>query len=322
MPDDKHRMSRPQISVVTPAYNASAFIAETILSVQRQTLGDWEHIIVDDGSTDNTAEVVRAVGDERLVYVKQDNAGQSAAQNAGLARARGERLVMLDADDLLMPDAFERLKAGLDAEPDTVLAYGKAWLIDPAGTAIGTRQVHRDQPREVPLEKLLERNLIVTGGATMIRTAVMSEVGGFDPDIRMAQDWECWCRLAARGAVVFIGGSAVLEYRLHPQSVSRVDAIMPETQTAAIEKVFGNPEIMARIPRNRARSLRRRRVGNAWYLAGVEALRAHDLPKARRLVRGGLWRDPYRWRPWVIFLATLSGRLPRFIGSRIGVSDR
>jgi len=315
-------MSRPQISVLTPAYNASAFIAETIRSVQQQSLDDWEHVVVDDGSTDGTAAVVRAAGDGRLVLIRQENAGQSAAQNVALARARGRLVVMLDADDMLLPDAFARLSSALDARPDAVLAYGKAWLVDPAGAPIDARQVFADRPSDVALENLLERNLIVTGGATMIRADAMRAVGGFDPDIRMAQDWECWCRLAAHGAVVFIGGPAVLEYRLQPRSVSRTDALSPDTHRMAIDKVFGNPEIMAGISARRARVLRRRREGNAWYLAGIEALRAHDLPRARRLIRGGVWRDPWRWRPWVVFLAILPGRLPRFIGARIGVTAR
>ena len=179
-------MSRPQISVLTPAYNASAFIAETIRSVQQQSLDDWEHVVVDDGSTDDTAAVVRAAGDGRLVLIRQENAGQSAAQNVALARARGRLVVMLDADDMLLPDAFARLSSALDARPDAVLAYGKAWLVDPAGAPIDARQVFADRPSDVALENLLERNLIVTGGATMIRADAMRAVGGFDPDIRMA----------------------------------------------------------------------------------------------------------------------------------------
>ena len=315
-------MTAPLISVVTPAYNAGAFIAETIESVQKQSLSDWEHIVIDDGSTDNTVAEVERVADARLRLIRQENAGQSAAQNAGLAKARGARIVMLDADDLLLPGALQRLSDALDAHGSAVMAYGKSWLIDPEGQAIGARQVLAPGMRLVGLEELLVQNPIASGGAGMIRAEVMKRAGGFDPEIRMAQDWECWCRLATEGPFVALGGEAVLEYRLHPSSVSRLDAQMPETSELAIAKVFANPAVQAAVPAGRLARLRRRREGFGWYLAGLEALRLHQTARARRLIGGGLIRDPWRWRAWVLFALTFLGGVPDVIGRRIGIPPR
>ncbi len=315
-------MTSPQISIVTPAFNAGAFIAETINSVQSQSLTDWEHIVIDDGSTDDTVAVVEGAKDDRLILIRQENAGQSAAQNKGLARARGARVVMLDADDLLRPEALVRLSAALDDHAEAVLAYGKSWLIDPKSKPIGTRQVLAFQSRRVGLEDLLIQNPIASGGAAMIRTEALRAVGGFDPEIRMAQDWECWCRLAVEGPFVAIGGAAVLEYRLHPMSVSRLDAQMPEKSDLAIEKIFSNPGVKANVPAARLLQLRRRSDGFRWYLAALETLRLHQTTRGRRLLWGSLKRDPFRWRAWVLLLLTCVGGVPHCVGKRIGIPAR
>ena len=315
-------MTSPLISVVTPAYNASGFIAETIRSVQKQSLTDWEHIVIDDGSTDDTVAVVEQNADKRLRLIRQENAGQSAAQNAGLAVAKGTRIVMLDADDLMLEGAFQRLSDALDACPEAVLAYGKSWLIDLDGNPCGVRQVLASRTVTIGLEDMLLQNPIVSGGAAMIRADVMRASGGFDPEIRMAQDWECWCRLATKGPFVAIGGKAVLEYRLHPLSVSRLDAQMPETSDLAIAKVFENPDVQALVPDERLARIRRRREGFGWYLAGVETLRLHQTGRARGLIWGSLKRDPMRWRAWVLFGLTCLGGVPDVIGKRIGIPPR
>jgi glycosyltransferase involved in cell wall biosynthesis len=315
-------MTTPLISVVTPAYNASGFIAETIRSVQNQSLTDWEHIVIDDGSTDDTVAVVEQVGDARLRLIRQENAGQSAAQNAGLAAAKGARIVMLDADDLMLDGAFRRLSDALDAFPRAVLAYGKSWLIDPEGYPSGARQILADGTEMIGLEDILHQNLIVSGGAAMIRAEVMRAAGGFDAEVRMAQDWECWCRLATKGPFAAIGGEAVLEYRLHPQSVSRLDAQMPENSELAISKVFENPDVQALVPPDRLARIRRKREGFGWYLAGVETLRLHQTHRARGLIWGSLKRDPMRWRAWVLFGLTCLGGVPDVIGKRIGIPPR
>jgi glycosyltransferase involved in cell wall biosynthesis len=266
--------------------------------------------------------VTEAVGDGRLQLIRQENAGQYAAQNVGIEVARGSRIVMLDADDILLPEALARLSLALDRHGDAVMVFGKSWLVDSEGRPSGSRPVSADAEVVWHVEDLLTRNPILSGGAAMIRTEAMRSVGGFDPDIRMAQDWECWCRLATLGPLVSIGGKAVLEYRLHPMSVSRLDAQMPEKSALAIEKVFSNPDIRAQVPEERLRKLRQRREGFGWYLAGLETLRLHQTARGRKLLWGSLLRDPLRWRPWVLFLLTCVGGVPDFVGRRIGIPPR
>ncbi len=100
-----------------PAYNVEAFIGEAIESVLRQSVSDWELIVVDDGSTDATAGIVRRFTDPRIQFIRQENAGVSAARNRGIAAARGAYFAFLDADDRLRPTALERLSARFEGAP-------------------------------------------------------------------------------------------------------------------------------------------------------------------------------------------------------------
>lgn len=117
------------ISIITPAFNAESSIEQAIASVQRQTREDWELIIIDDGSTDATRSIAEAVGDRRIKVVWQENAGVSAARNAGLALARGEYITFLDADDTLPRNALKLRADLLDREPKIDIVHGAVQLL-------------------------------------------------------------------------------------------------------------------------------------------------------------------------------------------------
>lgn len=102
------------VSIVVPAYNAASFLKETIDSIKQQTVQEWELIVVNDGSSDNTSAIVREAADDRIILIEQTNVGVSAARNRGLMQAKGEYIVFLDADDLLAPDFLQVRKAALD----------------------------------------------------------------------------------------------------------------------------------------------------------------------------------------------------------------
>ncbi|MEM9147891.1 MAG: glycosyltransferase [Pseudomonadota bacterium] len=309
--------THPSISVVTAAYNAERFIADTIASVRRQSLADWEHIIVDDGSTDQTAAVAERAGDGRLRLIRQANAGQSAAQNAGIAAARGRRLVLLDADDLLREESLARLSAALDAEPEAVLAYGRVWLIDEEGGALGARRIFRQSPCADRLADILEWNFISTGVA-MIRTDAMRRVGGYDPDLRMGQDWECWSRLAAEGPFASVGGEAVLEYRLRAGSMARLEGIDPQKTRPAVERIYAQPAVHKRFSEAEIGRMRRRCEAQIYHFSANEALRLGAYAMARRLFLGALRRNWARPKTWILFLCALVRFVPAPIAKRIG----
>lgn len=183
------------VSVVIPTYQRSDTILRAIASVRGQSYPNWELWIVDDASTDDTAEVVQRLDDARIHYLRQDvNRGTGAARNAGMARARGDYIAFLDSDDEWLPhkiqaqiDCFER------ALPTTGLVYSGAWRIRSPDNV----QAIQPSARGAIFHRLLRENVLLGGGSSvMIRRSVWEEVGGFDEELPAIEDFEYWVRVA------------------------------------------------------------------------------------------------------------------------------
>jgi glycosyltransferase involved in cell wall biosynthesis len=199
--------SRPTtFSIVIPAYNSKATIGSAIESVQRQSRADFELIIVDDGSTDDTASRVEPfLRDERIRLISQRNLGVAAALNRGIGSARGQYISFLGSDDLWLPHYLAAMAATLDGDPTAAVAYTDAWILDE-----GTRRIRRVtamgafHPPEAPRQpseffrSLLERGNYVFAGTT-VRRWVFDKVGTFRADLHSAEDYELWLRIASRG---------------------------------------------------------------------------------------------------------------------------
>ncbi len=197
--------SSPRCSVVIAAHNSASTVAATIASVRLQTLEDWELVVVDDGSSDRTAEIVEAIRDARIRLVRQPNRGPSAARNAGLRLARGRLVSTLDSDDLWMPDYLENMAGLLDRNPDAGVAYTDAWALDDATGRIRKTSAMRYQRPPVPpptspaafLAALLASNFVYN--SVTMRREVVEAVGGYDERFWAAEDWELWLRIASKG---------------------------------------------------------------------------------------------------------------------------
>ncbi len=185
------------INIVTPAWNCAALIGDTIRSVLRQTHADWSMVVVDDGSTDGTGDVVRRFSDPRLRLLTQGNAGVSAARNRGMALLDGDGVLFLDADDVLTPTALATLADGLDDAPWAVAVAGSWARLDPTRPDQAGRRVC--PPDGDVLERLLVRNRYVNGGHLLIRSEAVRQTGAFREDMRFGEDWEYWIRLALLG---------------------------------------------------------------------------------------------------------------------------
>lgn len=211
-----------RFSVVIPAYNASRTIGATIRSVFLQTAQDFEVIVVDDGSTDGTAERARSVVDDsRVTVITQPNGGASAARNAGVAAAEGAYVSMLDADDLWLPEYLEAMGGALDAEPDAAFAYTDAWLLDDATKRIRrTSTMYDMSPPSLPLPdlhtlllRLLESNFIYT--SVTVRRHAFEQAGGYDESLLIVQDWEHSLRMIASGLRPIRPPGLLAIYRSH-----------------------------------------------------------------------------------------------------------
>jgi glycosyltransferase involved in cell wall biosynthesis len=228
-------MKSPKVSVVIPVYNSLNYFPDTLASVLRQTFYDFEVVIVDDGSTDNTAEWADSVNDERIRIIRQPNQGTQAARNTGILAARGEYIALLDNDDLWEPTKLQKQVARLDADPLCGLVYTWTMLIDELGRAKGETYTSRLEGwiwREVLLD-----NVICCGSTPMIRRNCFLEEGLFDTSLLYLGDWDMWVRLARKYPFAVVT-ELLVSYRLHSTNTSNRYHNMLEDFRSAIEKVF------------------------------------------------------------------------------------
>ncbi len=210
-------MPVPSISVVVPAYNAEAFLGEALESALGQTLPPLEVIVVDDGSTDGTAAVVKSF-DSRVKYLFQQNARQAAARNTGLRRSRGGAVAFLDADDVWRNDKLEKQMNLLLSKEGLSCVYCSTQEIDSSGTA-GT--VHSARARGNVLQDVLLGRAGCGGGSTLfVLRSVLDKVGLFDEALSPCEDTDLFWRLAAFGAVDYVDETLVY-YRQHEGNAHR-----------------------------------------------------------------------------------------------------
>ncbi|WP_407187269.1 glycosyltransferase [Bradyrhizobium centrosematis] len=261
------------VSVVIPAKNAAAYVGETIASALAQA-DVTEVIVVDDGSTDDTLAIVRAIRDPRLRLIYNDSAGVSAARNLGARYASSEWLLFLDADDRLRPGAVAALLAAAHGAPRAVLVYGDYNTIDSEGRQIGRRDLlkGRRKPSGDVLSRLAAGNFIVNGGIALARAAAFRAVGGFDTSLRYCEDWHCWCRLAAIGEFEF-APALLLDYRLHTANTMNAAVRTPRDFFPAIARVFDDGLILARLPEGTAPGLRLAAELHLITYAAMQAVR-------------------------------------------------
>lgn len=197
----------PLVTVVIPTYNHARYVVEAIESVLAQTYRHWEIVVIDDGSTDDTADVIRRYPDVRYIY--QANRGLPGARNRGLQEARGEYVVFLDADDRLLPRHLEANVAAFALRPDAGWVAGDFRFLGEDPT---WHHVHRCEFRPDCYASLLRVNFIVMPGAVMYKREVVADIGGFDERLRSAEDYDLYFRLA-RKAPFYCHHEVIAEYR-------------------------------------------------------------------------------------------------------------
>ncbi|WP_186424847.1 glycosyltransferase family 2 protein [Cupriavidus metallidurans] len=210
------RIEQPLVSIITPTFNQAKFIAETIESVLTQTYPNIEYIILDDGSTDETQQVLKEYG-ERATIESQKNMGQARTLNKGWAMARGTYLAYLSSDDVLYPDAIARLVNALEADPTRVCAFPDCDLIDE-----DSRVIKRNVCRPFDLCDLVVKQECYIGPGALFRRDAFVKAGGWKPELRLAPDREFWIRLATYGSFHFVDAT-LAGYRMHPRSISYSD---------------------------------------------------------------------------------------------------
>lgn len=210
------------ISVIIPTHNRAALLAEAIRSVQAQSSADYEIIVADDGSTDDTPQVAAQFG-RAVNYLRLPHRGQPAAtRNAGLRAAQGEFIAFLDSDDFFLPDKFAQQLPLLQAKPEVGLVYSDGiYFRDDPACPIGRVLDGLPTPAGDVFADLLRANFLAPP-VVLIRRASLDAIGTFDeqPDFFAVEDYDLWLRLAARFPFAYVPGS-VAAIRRHSQGISR-----------------------------------------------------------------------------------------------------
>ncbi len=212
----------PRVSVIIPTYNRAALLCETLDSVYAQTCRDYEIIVVDDGSTDDTFD--RLADGKRgslgsVIYQRLDHAGQGAARNAGLVMAQGQYIAFLDSDDLWEPQFLDRMLEALEGQPGAGFAYCDYATFDRQGPVQAVCLTAREKICGDLFPALLASDFLCTG-ALLFRRECFERVGGFDPRLPLVEDWDMWLRVAHEHAAVYVD-APLLRVRQNPRSASR-----------------------------------------------------------------------------------------------------
>jgi cellulose synthase/poly-beta-1,6-N-acetylglucosamine synthase-like glycosyltransferase len=277
---DSASKETPTFSVVVAAYNAAATIGATLDAVLTQTCQDFEIIVVDDGSTDDTASRVRPyLIDHRVRLHRQRNQGPSAARNAGIALASGEYVCMLDSDDLWLPHYLTSMKEGLKQARTVGFAFTRSWDLDQTTNRI--RKFVSSPPdgamdnQAAFLRALIEHNFIPN--STTVRREVLDRVGGFDPELLASEDYDLYLRIVSNGyAAAYVPGPSWI-WRDRPGSLTDDPSRMLIGLQGALTKALANyrlPPEVAAVARSRVVAVERQlaaldRVGRvpAWLAA-------------------------------------------------------
>jgi len=250
------------IAIIIPAYNAQKYLAAALDSVIAQTLSDWEMIIVDDGSTDETLAIVAAYSqrDDRICLLQQKNAGAATARNTGYLAVKPETqfLLFLDADDLLEVNALERLMEALSSQPDSIGAHALGRVIDSEGSffkegeleawgrtrhrVVGNslRQIEPEEPTDFAVIAYI--NCIISPGVVLLRRTALEASGPFDTQLRNAEDWDMWLRILLHGDFVFVD-ECLFRYRKHADNKSANHARSRTSQLTIRRKLIGHPAL-------------------------------------------------------------------------------
>ena len=232
----------PLVSVIIPAYNADQFIAQAIQSVLDQTYRSYEIIVVDDGSTDDTKDILRGFADQ-IHSCFQENCGPSAARNAGIKIAQGEYICFLDADDIWVPHKLEVQLAYMECHADIDFVFSdhqdfNAGDVLP-GSFLKDRMIFEDSLiKEGPIQNaflmLLQENFISTP-TVMVKKACFEETGLFDEDLRSVEDRDLWLRIAAKFTLACLPG-ILCKRRVHQSNISRQSELTIRSRIQVIEK--------------------------------------------------------------------------------------
>lgn len=233
----------PLVTIITPAYNRADLVAETIESVLSQDYPNLEYIVLDDGSSDGTLEVIKRY-DGRLRWDSHPNMGETRTVNKGFELARGEIIGVVNSDDPLLPGALSKLVAALLAHPGVVVAYPDWNIIDAGGKTLQQFTAYD----YTGYGDMVRRHFCLPGPAALFRRRVIDEVGGRDPQFRYVADLEFWYRVGCLGDFLRLP-EVLATFRVHAGSAtsSQRGSLMADEHLLLMEKLFRQKNLPAEL---------------------------------------------------------------------------
>jgi glycosyltransferase involved in cell wall biosynthesis len=315
----KEGRASPTVSVIIPTRDYGRYIRQAVESIRSQTWTDWECLVVDDGSSDDTREILTELtaADPRIVYLTQESRGPSAARNAGLDAASGEFIQFLDADDLVGPRKLERQLQLLSEFPATDIVYGAARYFSdleavdgtppPAGVWLDSPHFHTASGDGESVLPILLRDNFIAVHAALVRRSLLERVGGFDGRLRRMEDWDCWLRCALEGAKFLeddVADAGTLSYvRAHTGGLSQNQLAMAKSALRVRRSIHG------KLPTAQLRRVNEMKTHELWAGIGVlEGMGRHPGAGRRYLLRAALAERRIKWLAWAVLIPFLRQR--------------
>jgi len=295
----------PAVSVVIPLYNKGPYIARALNSVLAQTFQDFEVIVVDDGSTDDGAEVVRSFEDPRIRLIQQENRGVSAARNRGIEAARAELVAFLDADDEWLAGHLEVLLRLRDKYPEAG-AYGTAYLVKRKDSKACVAAFSDDIPRK-PWEGLLPSYFKaaafgdppISASTVAIPKSVLTEMAGFATEAWWGEDTDLWGRIALKYPIAFSwDGMGIYHMEASNRACNRTEPVEENIFVRTAKEALEAGEIPDAMQADLREYVAKKQIETAWF--NIRAKRA-DL--ARTVLKKCVTRELIREKYWALFWA-------------------
>jgi len=315
-------MDKAAIAVVIPAYNPGRFLNEAIESVLAQTITQWECVIVDDGSTDDTPSRLAAYRDSRIQSVRQDNSGECAARARGLSLTQAPKIVFLDADDRLYPDTLARYLSFFDNHSSVGVAYGERALINEEGRRLGFgwKALLNKYPQGDVLESILRRPFLSTPSQACLRREAVPALECRGP----MGDWLLLAGAALTHKFAYVGRAPMVEYRTWRGSSSRNLATDLKCTVSihefdeVLRCLFSLPGLRSRFGAAKLAEVRRAAEASCFAMKGQEFLRHQEPFTARRYFSAAIRAGSRDSRDLLCWAATFSPALLRWTGPLYG----
>lgn len=239
--------NNPLVSVIIPAYNSGKYIAQAIDSVLGQTYGPIEIIVINDGSTDDTGDIVKAYGD-KVRSIHQENQGPSAARNAGITGAKGEYIAFLDADDAWLPGKIEKQVKVMEKRPELGLVCSGSYVVDKDDRVI--TEWNMPESGEETFESVYDQNFILCL-TVMVRKECLDKVGLFDGSLFLSQDYDLWLRIIKHYPFHYVN-EPLARYRVHSTNITRSIRKRYDNNLAVVNKpeIVKGLRLLTRVTRN------------------------------------------------------------------------